>query len=105
MSSGYQVVLGDLADASSTFERESKTFANVMPDDGAPPVDGGDPAFNDTLSVVLQAIGGLHLGIAGAIEGHGEKLHTAHDNYTKVEVSVRELYDDILSPDSIKPLK
>lgn len=105
MSDGYHVVLGDLADASSTFERESTTFAAVMPNDGPPPADGGDSAFNDTLDVVLQAIGGLHLGIAGAIEGHGHKLRTAHDNYSKVEVSVRELYDDILTPDSVKPLK
>jgi hypothetical protein len=102
VSSGYQVVLGDLADASSTFERESRAFADVMPEDGPPPADGGDSAFNDTLSVVIEAISGLHLGIAGAIAGEGQKLRTAHDNYSNVEVSVRELYDDILNPDDIK---
>lgn len=53
--------------------------------------------------MVLQAIGGLHLGIAGAIEGHGQKLPTAHDNYSKVEVGVRELYDDILTPAPSSP--
>jgi hypothetical protein len=105
MSDGYHVVLSDLADTSSMFERESKTFASIMPDDGPPPADGGDGAFNDSLGVALPAIGGLHLGIAGAVEGHGKKLRTAHDNYSRVEVSLRELYDDILTPDSIKPLQ
>lgn len=102
MSGGYHVVLSDLADASATFERESKIYAAVMPNGGPAPVDGGDGAFNDSLGIVLTAIGGLHLGIAGAIEGHGQKLHIAHDNYQKQEVSVRELFDDISDPSSIK---
>jgi hypothetical protein len=102
VSGGYHVVLGDLADASSTFTRESKTYASLMPDNGPPAPDGGSAAFDDSLDIVLEAIGGLHLGIAGAIAGHGQKLATAHDNYNNNEVSVRELYDDILNPDSIK---
>jgi hypothetical protein len=102
MSAGYQVILDDLADASATFSRESKTYADIMPGSGPSPVDGGDGAFNDSLGIVLEAIGGLHLGIAGSIEGHSQKLNTAHGNYAKQEVSVRELFDDISDPASIK---
>jgi len=102
MSAGYQVVLGDLSSGSDAFARESTTYADIMPSNGPTPVDGGAAAFNDSLNIVLTAIGGLHLGIAGAIAGHGQKLRIAHDNYEKQEVSVRELFDDISDPNSIK---
>ena len=102
MSAGYSVLLGDLGTASDAFARESKTYAGIMPNNGPTPVNGGAAAFNDSLGIVLTAIGGLHLGIAGAIAGYGQKLRIAHDNYEKQEVSVRELFDDISDPNSIK---
>jgi hypothetical protein len=44
----------------------------------------------------------VHLALAGTISNHGDKLQKAHDNYQNCEVSVRELYDDISDPSTIK---
>ncbi|WP_327068641.1 DUF6317 family protein [Kitasatospora sp. NBC_01302] len=104
MSGQYTVVLDDLQGASDTFHREAQSFAAIIPTDGPPRPDGGSEAVNGMLQCVLEAIGGLHLAVAGTIGNHGDKLRTAHDNYQKCEVSVRELYDDLSNPSKITKL-
>lgn len=104
MSGQYTVILDDLKAASDTFHREAQGFAAIVPADGPPRPDGGDNAVNSSLQCVLEAIGGLHLALAGTIGNHGDKLRTAHDNYQKCEVSVRELYDDLSTPGKITKL-
>ncbi|GAA1967507.1 DUF6317 family protein [Kitasatospora viridis] len=99
--SQYTVVLDDLKGAADTFHQESKTFAGIMPDDGPAQVDGGDGAVNAMMQTVFEALGGLHLAVAGSISNHGDNLQKAHDNYQNCEVSVRELYDDISEPSSV----
>lgn len=105
MSGSYGVVLADLQAAADTFHTESTAFAAIVPTDGPPCVDGGDAAVDDMMKCVTEAIGALHLSIAGIIGAHGDKLQLAHDSYQKCEVSMRELYDDLSTPGSITKLK
>lgn len=98
MSGQYTVILDDLVGAADTFHREAKAFAAIVPTDGPPRPDGGDAAVNGMMQCVLEALGGLHLAVAGAVDNHGGQLQTAHDNYQKCEVSMRELYDDLIDP-------
>ncbi|MGF1427216.1 DUF6317 family protein [Kitasatospora sp. LaBMicrA B282] len=102
MSGQTQVILDDLQGAADTFHRESKTFAGIIPDGGPTCPDGGNAAVDGMLRTVLEALGGLHLAVAGTIGNHGDKLQKAHDNYHACEVSMRELFDDISDPSTIK---
>lgn len=104
MGSGkFQVILGDLQSASSTFHQESQTYAAIVPKGGPPCPDGGDASINGMMQCVTEAFAALHLAIAGTIDGHGDKLTVAHDNYQECEVSMRELYDDLATPESVQP--
>ncbi|MDH6113294.1 hypothetical protein P3T36_001822 [Kitasatospora sp. MAP12-15] len=105
MSGQYTVILDDLKGAADTFHREAKAFAAIVPTDGPPRPDGGSEAVNDMMGCVLEALGGLHLAVAGAVGNYGDQLQTAHDNYQKCEVSMRELYDDLIDPSKITKSK
>jgi hypothetical protein len=95
---GFQVVMSDLLDASATFETEAATYKAIMPTDGPACPDGGDGAFNQSLQVVVQVIGALHLQAAGVIEVDSAKLRKAHDNYAHTEESLTRLCNQISSP-------
>ncbi len=95
---GFQVVMSDLLDASSTFGTESGTYKAIMPAGGPACPDGGDGAFDQSLQSVVQMIGALHLQAAGVIEVDAAKLRTAHDNYAHTEESLTQLCNQISSP-------
>jgi len=99
---GFQVVMSDLVDAAATFESEAATFKAIMPNDGPPCPDGGDAAFDQNLSVVVQMIGTLHLQAAGVMESDSAKLTKAHANYLNTDESLATLCTQILSPDKIR---
>ena len=99
---GFQVVIADLASASTTFETESTTFKGIMPADGPPQPDGGDGAFDGALKAVVQMISACHLQAAGVILNDSQKLKSAHDNYAKTEESLTQLCNQIIAPDKIK---
>jgi hypothetical protein len=101
MSGGFQVVMSDLLDASSTFRTEAETFKAIMPDNGPPCPDGGDGAFDQNLQVVVEMIGTLHLQAAGVMENDSTKLKKAHDTYANTEESLTQLCSQISDPDKI----
>lgn len=98
---GFQVVMSDLLDASSTFQTEAATYKAIMPDGGPPCPDGGDGAFDQALHVAVQLIGALHLQASGVMDNDSAKLKKAHDNYANTEESLTQLYKQISSPLSI----
>jgi hypothetical protein len=98
---GFQVVIADLLDASTTFGSESQTFKAIMPADGPPCPDGGDGAFDQNLQAVVQMISACHLQAAGVILSDSQKLKTAHDNYANTEESLTLLCNQIIAPDKI----
>ncbi len=98
---GFQVVMSDLLDASSTFASEATTFQAIMPTGGPPCPDGGDGSFNQSLQAVVQMIGALHLQAAGVMENDSAKLKKAHDNYAHTEESLTQLCSQIISPSKI----
>jgi len=95
---GFQVVMSDLLDASATFGTEAATYKAIMPTDGPACPDGGDGAFNQSLQVVVQMIGALHLQAAGVMELDSAKLKKARDNYAHTEESLTQLCNQISSP-------
>ncbi len=95
---GFQVVLSDPLDASTTFAAEAATYKTIMPDNGPACPDGGDGAFDQSLQVVVQLIGALHLQAAGVMENDSAKLKKAHDNYAHTEESLAQLCNQISSP-------
>jgi Family of unknown function (DUF6317) len=101
MSGGFQVVMADLLDASSTFRTEAETFKAIMPDNGPPCPDGGDGAFDQNLQVVVGLIGTLHLQAAGVMENDSAKLKQAHDTYANTEESLTQLCTQISDPNQI----
>jgi hypothetical protein len=98
---GFQVVMSDLLDASTTFHNEAATYKAIMPDDGPACPDGGDGAFNQALHVAVQLIGALHLQASGVMDNDSAKLKQAHDNYANTEESLTQLCNQISSPLSI----
>jgi hypothetical protein len=97
-SGGFQVVMSDLTDAAATFQTEAATFKAIMPTDGPPCPDGGDPAFDQALQLVVQMIGVLHLQAAGVMEADSAKLTEAHANYASTEESLTSLCNQIIAP-------
>lgn len=95
---GFRVVMSDLLDASAAFGTEAATYQAIMPADGPACPDGGDGAFNQSLHVVVELIGALHLQAAGVIETDSAKLRKAHDNYAHTEESLTQLCNQISSP-------
>ena len=95
VSNGFQVVMSDLEKMSGTFHTESATFHAIMPANGPARPDGGSAEFNDALSLMLEAISGLHLQLSAVIGQHGDRLAAAHSNYAHAEVTLTQLARDI----------
>jgi hypothetical protein len=91
VSSGYQVVMSDLASMADTFKRESATFDAIMPVDGPACPDGGNGEINQAMRGAVQLLGVLHKQMAEVIGQHGTRLQTAHDNYSRTETGLTRL--------------
>jgi hypothetical protein len=102
MSSGYDVVMGDLQDAANTFHTESGIFKQIMPVAPAAPPSSGSGAFDGSLGSLVTAIGLLHLQISGDIENNSVKLQKAHDNYQHTDETLNQLFGQIADPGKIK---
>jgi hypothetical protein len=76
---GFQVVLSELADTATVFDRQSDTFEAIMPN--------GGPA--------VPLLGALHQQMSAVIANHGAKLSAAHDNYEHTEETLTELIHNI----------
>lgn len=101
MSSGYQVVMSDLASMASAFKRESAAFDAIMPADGPPCPDGGSGEINQALHGAVQMLGILHKQMAEVLSQHGDKLQTAHDNYDHAEIDLTRLSTLISNSDAV----
>ncbi|HEY3608233.1 MAG TPA: DUF6317 family protein [Pseudonocardiaceae bacterium] len=102
MSGGYGVVMGDLQNAASTFHTESGIFKQIMPMAPAAPPSSGSGAFDGSLGSLVDAIGLLHLQIAGDMADNGVKLQQAHDNYQHTDETLNQLFGQIADPGKIK---
>ena len=102
MSGGYDVVMGDLQDAATTFHTESGIFKQIIPTDPPTPPGSGSGAFDGSLSSLVTAIGLLHLQISADIDANSTKLQHAHDNYQHTEETLNQLFDQIADPSKIK---
>jgi hypothetical protein len=98
---GYQVVMADLLDASSTFGTEAAVYKAIMPAEGPACPDGGDGALDQALAAVIELIGALHLQAAGVMESDSAKLRKAHDTYAHTEETLTQLCSQISSPAKI----
>lgn len=99
---GFQVVMGDLLDASDTFRTEAATFRGIMPAAGPPCPNAGGGGVDGSLQAVLNLIGAAHLQAAGVMENDSAKLRTAHGNYASSEESLTQLCGQISDPAKIK---
>lgn len=102
MSGGYEVVMGDLQDAASTFHTESGIFKDIVPTNCPTPPSSGSGAFDGSLGSLVDAISLLHLQISGDIQDNSVKLQSSHDNYQHTEETLNELFDQIADPGKIK---
>ena len=97
MSDKFRVILGDLTAAASTFHDEARFSDGILNGSAAPgPVDGGDAAFNSNLTFVLDDLAFLHASLVAHMQDHGDKLQQARDNYSQVDQSMHELFDDMV---------
>lgn len=101
MSSGYQVVMSDLASMASAFKRESTAFDAIMPADGPPCPDGGSGDINQAMRGAVQLLGILHKQMSEVIGQHGTRLQSAHDNYSHTETSLTRLSTLISNSDAV----
>ena len=97
MGSGYQVVLGDLQSMASTYQAEADAYRELKPQVAPPLADGGDPALNDSIKIIMEAIDSLHTKLADRIEEHGDKLSYVHDSYQRRDVDVHGAFEDLMA--------
>ncbi|HEX9337678.1 MAG TPA: DUF6317 family protein [Pseudonocardiaceae bacterium] len=102
MSGGYDVVMGDLQDAASTFHTESGIFKSIIPTDPPTPPSSGSGSFDGSLGSLVTAIGLLHLQISADIDGNSTKLQHAHDNYQHTDETLNQLFDQLKDPGKLK---
>lgn len=101
MSAGYQVILDDLSSASRAFHAGSVDFSDAVPDLASLRVDTGEDSLDQAVRFALTGIAALHRKITEDLDLTGDNLTTVHDNYLEAEISVRELYDDMLDVDPV----
>ena len=97
MGEGYQVVLGDLKAAASTFAAEAVALQKLQPEIQPAPVVSGDAGLDATLAALLGTFGVYGTALTGAIRDHGTKLEQCHDNYHQNDSDVVELYNTVMS--------
>ena len=68
-----------------------------MPEGGPPGVDGGSAEFDTALSMVLEAVGGLHSQLAAVIGQDGDKLNAAYETYRQADDAGVQLSQGVLA--------
>lgn len=102
MSDGFQVTMTELPQAAGIFRTEAGTFESIMPDQGPASVDGGSADVTGALSLVLEAIGGLHTQLAAIIGQHADKLETAYRTYRDAEDAIVRESQAIATPGQLQ---
>ena len=92
---GFQVVLSELADTATVFDRQSDTFEAIMPNGGPAVPDGGSGDVDAAMDAAVKLLGALHQQMSAVIANHGAKLSAAHDNYERTEENLTQLIHDI----------
>ncbi len=88
---GFQVVLSELADTATVFNRQSDTFEAIMPTGGPAVPDGGSGDVDAAMDAAVKLLGALHEQMSAVIANHGAKLAAAHDNYERTEENLTQL--------------
>ena len=97
MSDGYQVVLSDLLGMAQAFGKESRTLSGAVSAAGVSPADGGDGTVNAALSNALKSAGLVTGQLAAVVEGHGQKLSSAYQQYRDAEQGSTRLCQELTS--------
>ena len=92
---GFQVILSELADTATVFNRQSDTFEAIMPNGGPAVPDGGSGDVDAAMDAAVKLLGALHQQMSAVIANHGAKLSAAHDNYERSEENLTQLIHDI----------
>jgi hypothetical protein len=92
---GFQVVLNELANTATVFDRQSDTFEAIMPTGGPAVPDGGGGNIDAAMDAAVQLLGALHQQMSAVIANHGAKLSVAHDNYERTEENLVDLIHTI----------
>ncbi len=92
---GFQVVLSELADAATVFDRQSDAFEAIMPRGGPAVPDGGSGAIDAAMDAAVKLLGALHGQMSAVIANHGDKLAVAHGNYERTEENLTQLIRSI----------
>lgn len=94
---GFSVVMSDLQSAASTFSAEAGKLRGLIPAGGPACPDGGDGTIDGAMHAVLGKIGSLNQSLAAAMAMHGQKLAQAHANYSRTELGLTQLSQDLLA--------
>lgn len=98
MSGGeFSVAMSDLQNASNTFSIQARKLRGLIPAGGPACPDAGGGDIDGAMHAVLGSIGQLNAALAGAMASHGQKLAQAHANYSRTEMSLTRLSEDLLA--------
>jgi Family of unknown function (DUF6317) len=92
---GFTVVMSALQSTAEAFDSESKTLAGLVPEGGPAVPDGGNGAIDGAMHSVVSKIGELNQALSQAMAAHGQKLSTAYDNYSKNEIALTQLSQEL----------
>jgi hypothetical protein len=92
---GFSVVMSALQSTAEAFTSESKTLGGLVPANGPSVPDGGNGEIDGAMHTVVSRIGELNQALSKAMAAHGQKLSTAYDNYSKNEMAMTQLSQDL----------
>jgi hypothetical protein len=92
---GFSVVMSALQSTANAFDSESKTLAGLVPAGGPPVPDGGNGAIDGAMHSVCGKIGQLNQALSQAMAAHAQKLNTAYNNYSRTELTLTQLSQDL----------
>lgn len=96
MGAGFQVVLGDLDQMATTFSTEARTYQSISAKLNPPVADSGDGGLNEVMQGMLSLLSYLHGQMAASIDENATSLGSAKDAYAKTEMSVHDLYNNLM---------
>jgi hypothetical protein len=99
MTVDFKAVLSDLTSLSKTFHDEAVNFRKLHADVAPPLVGGGDAGLDHALKEIADLIVALHIGFAGRLDGHGDKVAYARDSFRRRDIDVHGLFEDLMAGD------
>jgi hypothetical protein len=92
---GFTVVMSALQSTANAFNSEAKTLGGLVPAGGPSVPDGGNGAIDGAMHSVVSKIAECNQALSKAMGAHGQKLSTAYGNYSKTEMSLTQLSQDL----------